>query len=157
MPIKYIPSVAGGGVVPVYTPGHETSHNGPARQPLINRPYQTMPVVQPDRQYDIPGIQPYVDDLAAAITGKVTVQTVPVQQWGFKLAAPLRTWSRRTNRWFSGRQDRYPMVGLAAPYKLQSIPGYTVAQTQVTTSQINANQNSGGGKLRAPAINESSC
>ena len=154
MPTKYIPSVAGGPVVPVFTPGHETPRNGGARRPMQNWPYQSMPVVQPERQFNDPGDTGYVDTIGQAVHQKTTVQTIEVQQHVFKLVAPLRVWKRRINHWFTGRADRMPMLNLAAPYKLQSIPGYIVSQTQVTTSKINANQNSGGGKLRAPNINE---
>lgn len=152
---KYIPSTDGRSLVPVYSNSHQAPR--PMVDPLINRPNQTMPA-RPENAfqnatYNDPDYF-RVQDQAAFLNEQATVQSVPVQQPKHMLMAPVSAWDRG---WYQplrvGSQgDRYPTPNLSAPDRLQSIPGYQVISTNITSqnntiAQIYTN-------LRAPRMNE---
>lgn len=151
---RYIPGPDGTvGAVP------KASYTAPAaaRASLVNKPNQSMPTFQPAPQnFEVDQDSMIVANLAAQINATAAVQTIEVRQPSFKLAAPKTAWNRLNwqMQYITGRQDRYPSPGLAAPPRLQSIPGFVVKQSQVTTSGINATQARIGHNLRAPRANE---
>lgn len=145
----YIPSSDGGHVVPVYSQAHQA----PATvvQHLINKPNQTM----------VDGVQPPLPagnapiGLQRQLRHKATVQTIDVQQYDNMLRTPLTTWNMGWKQPIQGGNETRPITpNLAAPDRVQSIPGYQVIQTQVTNNgqqmaQIYTN-------LRAPTQGDAS-
>lgn len=125
----YIPAVDGRHVVPVYSVAHQAP--APSVQPLINAPYQTM----------VAGVQPPLPagnapiGLQRQIRHLATVQTIEVRQHDNMLMTPLTGWNMGWKQPVeTGRQDRYPVPNLTAPDRIQSIPGYQVIQTQITSN-----------------------
>jgi hypothetical protein len=151
---RYIPSVNGRGVVRINEPSVQASR--PVIQSLLNHPHQAMPTVQPPPQNYAIGVETLpVLELAAQLATMQTVQTISVKQPANQIAAPLRSWNRLNWQmpYITGRMDRYPMVGLVAPNRIQSIPGYMVSQIQATGSNVNALQATQYQNLRAPSLN----
>lgn len=152
---KYIPSTDGVSMVPVYSASHQAP-NIPI-DPLINAPNQVMAAhTQPPFVNATYGDPDYfrVKDQSAFINSTATVQTVPVQQNDHMLQAPVSQWNRG---WYQplrvGPQgDRYPTPNLSAPDRLQSIPGYQVISTNITSQNNTIAQMYTN--LRAPRMNE---
>lgn len=158
MGTRYIPDTSGVTVIPVPAPLHRAPAPGIAS--MLNYPKQSMPAVQPEPQnfdYRDASFLP-VGVMSRWLNTDAAVQWIPVTQPAHTLKAPLRFWNR--NRWQMpyqvGRADRYPQPGVQAPRRYQSIPGYVVTQTQVQTSEINANLAPMYTGLRAPGMNEGS-
>lgn len=147
--IKYIPGSDGGRLVPVYSQAHQAP--APQIQPLINKPNQAM-VAGPQPPLPV-GNGPI--GLQRQLRHKATVQTVEVKQHDNMLRTPLTGWSMGWKQPIQSGNDTRPFTpNLAAPDRVQSIPGYQVIQTQFTNkgqqmAQIYTN-------LRAPTQGDAS-
>jgi hypothetical protein len=151
MPIKYIPAAETQNVVPVYQAGRAAPPL--AIQPSIKKPNQMMPVIQPPPQnYELGADAAYTLEIAHYQSAQKTIDVIPVRQTANRIKSPLSVWREGWRSQLVNEAPRTLQPNMAAPARLQSIPGYVVTQIQVTTP--NNQLASFYSNLRAPGINE---
>jgi|SRR5579875_3092316 hypothetical protein len=88
-------------------------------------------------------VLPNNNGVGAFVNARRVVETKPVEQYAHAIEAPARSWSNRRNPTrggLSGDQLRHVMTNLVSPPRLQSVPGYTISQSWLASSQVNAQQ-----------------